>query len=383
MFRPIFSFFLIVAGIFFSCTGKNQKEFTDKDYARFADSLGFSMRTGDSAFFLKNLDLEFIEESFQKETGAGLLGLNEARKIIRTEIGFLANQIALALGEQNLKLIHQYKDSIGYHVIFRTFREQTGLNYVDVLLVSGENHPLIRDIAFFTNGGSYFKLLNETYAAVMVDQNSFIPGKEGLSWKSQGQLQLLYSIRKLMQNDHFEEAGTILKRIGPELRATRNFMICELQYTNAVRDSVLYSAVEKRINERFPNDPDLLLVKLEACFVNKQFKQAASYTEQLDKRVHDPLLNLIRGNIYASMDSIKQAEVYFQKAIATAENEYRPNCYGSLLIMYIKNNNAKESIRVANAMIEQASYDKEELIPVLLENQKLADDPEVRKWVSN
>jgi hypothetical protein len=364
-----------------SCKEEIKNTFSNKQYEDFADSLSEALRRGDSSFIIKRINIEELQEIFLTKTGVGLLSVDMAKTILRRELHRLAEGLVYAADRQYLRKVNQFKDTLGYHFIFRTCIPEEGLNYIELVLGAGKKQPLIQDVILYNFGGSYVDILSETYAAVMVDQNAFLPGKEGLSWSTQGQLSYLNSVRGLLRNDQLEQAAFALQSIGKELRSTRNFMVCELQYAVLAGDSLLIERTLKQLNKRFPNHPELLLVQIDANFVAGHYKQMFSNTDLLEKRVKDPFLNLARGNAYARMDSIALAESYFQKALAGSDYLYRRNCYTCMLRMYIEKGNVPACIRIGNEIIENAVFDGEEVAAFFLEGGSISEEPEIQNWI--
>ncbi len=342
----------------------------------FAGYIEASLENEDPSFFNKNFDVDlFIKNMLNKNQ----FDLSEAFakgfvEELKNGLDFGTSIAAeIQKGGSYTFLNADYKDNTG-EILFRFLSSQT-INYHKLYVKFVEKEPKITDIYVFQSGEKMSESIGRLYSA-------FISGKENtgdqmpVKWLFYLEYQKLYT---LISEGKYKKAHKKLLNLPEEIRRDRLFQIMDIQVASNLDKKTFNSAYGNYINH-FPENPGKYLIPLDGLIVHDEFLKALKCIDRLDESVGtDPLLDLLRGNIYYNMNKYETAEKKLSSLIDVMP-EFE-NGYYNLLTIYIEQQKFSEATHLLDDMIGIFNYYKEDFQPLLANYPAFINSSEYKNWI--
>jgi hypothetical protein len=379
MFRTLV-FAFVAALLLQSCSNTPPpRTFTETDYTKFADSLGFAIRNADTSFLITHFHIQHIQDNFVKQIKVSLLADEDARKQCRKEVNNIIITLSQRPDREFFKHLHTARKGDTATYYFRSFHNNL-TEYLSIEVVPGTNQLLVSDLMFYSAGMTFSEMLIDLYRAVYVDNNKLLPGNDALNIYSEDIVRDIRTIQLYLIEGNYSPALTLIRNLPSQAQETIIVQQYEMQACALAGDSMRAERLRKRTEgfSKVKNARCLLLYQIYAYCGNA--REALKCCDQAEAVLKDPMIDLLRAPLYIALDESENAEASLLRAKKTTGNEHRRAIYSLLLRFYIRQNSTEKAILTANEMIDQASFDKSDLYVYFMLNPEMAADPRVDQF---
>lgn len=343
----------------------------------FGDSLGVTVSNGDMNFVNARFNVKrLLDKVLQapegndeiKDFNTGFSG-----SILKSNIygNILLNSINQGF---YFDFINAYIDSQGsYHVVFRLFSPDEGLNYHDLLLEEGEKGYEIIDLYPYISGEYLSKTFKRLYMSALVDllNSDWKVGNNELG------VEQLVTLKKLKDEGKYQEAYELFHQLPKDVQENKLFQLYYVMVSGKLSDKIYEDAITK-YKKLFPKDPSLNLVLIDGYVIKKQYKKALDAIDNLEAIVQgDEMLDFIRGNVSIQMGKFDIAESYYQSVLTNFP--YFSEAADQLLYVLLEQEKEQDAIKCLEHYIEYLEVSKEDLIDHIERNYLVFSDSEVFK----
>ena len=299
----VFSIFTLLLS---ACSPKEQK-LSKEEAIDFAQKIQASMRKQSPNMF----DSIFYIPVFAKRVAAygnltfsGKLMGEVSTAILKAKWG---KEILRSIGKDgSFEFVRHYEKEKHHHAIFRLYCSE-GINYFDLELVRFKDQIKAADMYVFTLGQN----ISEALADVIDVFDKHEKGKSGqLKYQYQNHLK---EIKALVRERQFEEAKKYFDKLPESFKKEKLFMVVNITICSEL-DEDLYKAALVQLESKYPNEPSTQLFLIDSYIIDKDFDHALNAVDILDSAVRtDPLLNFLRGNIYAQKEDYSKAILCYEQ----------------------------------------------------------------------
>ncbi|MCU0435035.1 MAG: hypothetical protein MUC87_16375 [Bacteroidia bacterium] len=355
------------------------RTFTDADYTKFTDSIGFAIRRGDTAFIISHFNFEAQQEKFVKAVRASVMAEEQARGLYKQEIANLLNSLSKRKDREFFRHLHTARKGDTATYYFRAYHDNK-TEYLSVQTVPGPQYLLITDMMLFSTGLTFSEVLADFYRAIFVDNNKLLPGNDAMRINSSAIISQIGTIQQNLYDANYAYVLTAIKALPSEVQETVTIQQFEMNACLFTGDTLRAERLRKRTEGKS-------LVKNARSFMLYQYyfhmgktDEALKCCDELDEIVKDPMIDLYRAAVYWRIPQYNRAEEYLQRAIKLTGNEHRQTTYAMLLKVYIDQSKTAEALALAAEMEEKASFSKNDLMFFFMNNREVATDPRVDKY---
>jgi len=291
----------------------------------------------------------------------------------------LGQQIISEVGENGTyDFVKSRVNSKGeYHLLFRLYGDNEGLNYHDFKIQKVDNEYKIVDVFFFTSG----EYLTETFRSLYNATLSNRPGILSKFFKKTvlDDLIKLKEIKPLMATGQYQAAHEKYKKLSSEGKKQKSIQLIGIQIASNIDDET-YGRYIKKYEESFPNDPSLYLISIDGYILSEEYDKSLVSIDKLDKSLGgDSFLNSLRANIYYYKNDLERAIELLE--IFMYEYPYFFDGFDSALSLYVEAKKFESAVNILKIMMERFEVDKSDLKTVVEENFKdFVKSPEYIKW---
>lgn len=358
-------FFSTVLLIFNSCKNNNKEEpLPDKAYLAFADTLSHAMENGQSYYFAKCLN---EDEMIERAIGTMELQLSDKQELktgIKKKISLLGDKIAQQIGVDGLfPFLRMEKDSDGVRLLF-ALHSPSGLNYYDMVVRPLNGKPAICDVYMYASGDMFSSTLREILLTMIKESGkkdliSRIMGSKEMDEKNYEHLQTMKLAMQASKEGNLEQAKSLYASIPDELKKKKFFALMNVMMS-ANDSSEVYMAAIDNYKNLFPDDASVDLISLDGYFLKNDNKSLQEAVDRLDKKVHDPYLDLYRANSLFNVGENQQAVNYFNRLIKNYKGTMRDN-YFSAAALYSLLNKRDSAVWALSSWAKDKKADKKKV----------------------
>lgn len=291
----------------------------------------------------------------------------------------LGQQIIVEVGENGTyDFVKSRVNSKGeYHLLFRLYGDNEGLNYHDFKLEKVGAEYKIVDVFFFTSG----EYLTETFSNLYNATLSSRPGLLSRFFKKTvlDDLLTIKEIKPLMASGDYKQAYEKYKKLSSEGKKQKAIQLIGVQIASNIDDET-YGRYIKKYEESFSNDPSLYLISIDGYILSEEYNKSLQTIDKLDKALGgDSFLNLLRANVNYYMNNVGKAIEHLE--VFMYDYPFFFDGFDSALSLYIEDGKFENAINILTIMIDRFEVDKAELKTVVEENfADFAKSPEYIKW---
>ncbi|WP_163997141.1 hypothetical protein [Pyxidicoccus caerfyrddinensis] len=289
------------------------------DFARAVEK-GINAHDGDA------LDAHLDKDALFKKTTEGVQvpanfaagfrkGLNQG-----SALGF-GKQLVSAFDEESTFTLLRARAVKGVpRALFRLVSTR-GLNYLDLELAKDASGQVrVVDIYPYVAGEFLSETLRRAYLAVAAEANQGLVdrlmGKEQTYLKNLPRMQ---AMQQAFQAGKYEEALSIYDQFPASFKNYKSVLLLRLQSAAALSvQGEAYAQAIADYEKALPNDPSVELVAFDGYLLRKDHAGAIRVLDRLDRRVRDPYLSVLRGNVMLDKGDTAEARRHYEAAI-TAE----------------------------------------------------------------
>ncbi|QHI34736.1 hypothetical protein IMCC3317_00800 [Kordia antarctica] len=248
------------------------------------------------------------------------------------------------------------EDEKKYHLLFRMFSDEEGLNYHDYQLNYVNNKFLIEDLYIYTTGEYLSDTLRQLYLMAipknyMEDINM---SKEQIS-----NMVFIFGYKNLVAKKEYKKALDLLNNLKGDIRNQKIFYILKIQVASEINEVYYMEAIDELL-KKFPDDPSTQLMAVDYYVMLKDYNATMGALNQLQEVTEDDFVEYVKGNMAWEFEDYEGAE----KAYTYIMNEY-PNYQMAkinLLYLYDFLEKHEDNILLLNKIINSEEFSKQELI---------------------
>ena len=230
---------------------------------------------------------------------------------------------------------------------------------------------------------------------VIVDGYIYISAQTISSTFEQVYTEYLLNIYRYTENRRYNDPCKKIQRLaesGKTLKAYKKWekLPSLIRYTKS--NQLLGINLAKKINkktyfgtyieflEHFPDEPGKFFVSLDGLIEHEYLQAALKNIDILDETIqNDPLLNVLRANIYYKSGNTKGAETCLHQVIESMP-EYETG-YISLLDIYLEENEFEKATELLDKIVLTFDTVKEDLLPFIENHPDFKDSAEYKSWI--
>lgn len=370
MYRMKYSFSLLLtlycAFVFAqeSAVGKlKNNEKNDEKVTAFGTDLLSSFYEEESTFFADNFYLEgFAAKVIQEE--------KDSKKILKKfnksfKAGFFdqfkkfPNNIKASIdNDASYDIVNYYYhlDEQKYHLLFRLYSENEGINYHDYQLTYIDDKFQIEDIYVYSIGEYLSKVLYSVYQLGVPDAYGSDTESNRNKLKS---FLFMMRYKSLISNKKYKPALNILNKLEGEFTESKLYYGLKVQIASGINEVFKLEAIDEFL-KKFPNDPSTNLMAIDYYIMLKDYNTTMRILDEIKEVTEDDFLEYIRGNTAWQFEDYETAE----KAYTFIVKEF-PNFEGvkvDLIYLYDHLEKHEDNIVLFDRFIENDVYSKQDLI---------------------
>ena len=332
---------------------------------KFGQQLEDSFYKKDPTFFSDNFDRDsFVTKIILSEEDTN--GNKEMKKFNASfKVGFFSKFDAFPMKiiegiekETSYDIVNYYYNisEQKYHLLFRMFSEEEGLNYHDYQLNYVNEKFLIEDLYIYTTGEYLSDTLRQLYLISIPQKymEDMDTSKERIS-----SMLFILQYKRLIDQQEYKKAFDLLNNLEGEIKNQKIYYTLKIQVAEEINDVYYMEAIDELL-KKFPEDASTQLMAVDYFIMLKDYNATMNALEALQEVTEDNFVEYIKGNIAWEFEDYEGAE----KAYTYIMNEY-PNyemAKMSLLYLYDFLEKHEDNILLLNKMIDSKEYTKQNLI---------------------
>jgi tetratricopeptide (TPR) repeat protein len=202
-------------------------------------------------------------------------------------------------------------------ILFRMTLPTEGVNYYEFAPDrSPDGRVRAKDLYIYLTGEFFSESLRLSVLPVIADQSRTLSDK--MPPEDRDYLVDLPRIQRatdLIRQGEPKAARAILDELRPGTKTRKIVLLLRIQSVQ-LSDQKEYAALLEEYQKRFPNDPSLDLLSIDAFVMRKDFSGAIGAVDRLDRSVGgDPYLDLLRANLSEARGDLKEARRFARRAV--------------------------------------------------------------------
>jgi hypothetical protein len=353
----------------------------------FGEQLQDSFYEKQTTFFIDNFD----KDGFTKKIVLSQEDTNKSQKIKKFNTSFKAGffkgfdafplKIIESMEKDNSYDIvnYYYSDSEQkYHLLFRMFSDEEGLNYHDYQLNYVNEKFLIEDLYIYSTGEYLSETLRQLY--LMAIPKEYIDDID-MNKNRIVNIFFILQYKQLLEKKEYKKAFDLLNNLEGDIKNQKIYYTLKIQVASEINDVYYMEAIDELL-KKFPDDPSTQLMAVDYHVMLKDYNATMSALNALQEATEDDFIEYVKGNMAWEFEDYEGAE----KAYTYIMNEY-PNyemAKMSLLYLYDFLEKHEDNILLLNRMIDSEEYTKQDLIDFIddktNEFEHLPNAPIYKKW---
>jgi tetratricopeptide (TPR) repeat protein len=266
------------------------------------------------------------------------------------------------------------EETQSYHMLFRFFHMDEGINYHDYKVSIKDNEFMFDDMYIYLSG----EYISDTFTRIFQYTSPNSTKDNSSDFKKYSKA--LVDVRV----GNFENAYNLLNALTTDLANEKFIHINKIQIASKLDETIYMEAIES-LKNTFQNDPTIYLTLIDYYIMKEEYDVAFDLVDNLQVETSDDFLNYIKGNVAYARADYEGALNYFNYMIENYPDFYQP--YVSNVSVYTQQQQFDEALLVLDKLVER-DYDKQILIEYieevdengLNELESLANSKAYKKW---
>jgi tetratricopeptide (TPR) repeat protein len=288
----------------------------------------------------------------------------------------------------SVRTMFQYYDAINYvsysevggfySILLRGTGDQSGLNYIELVVDSSEKNDLkFIDIYSYFSGEFMSSIMNRNAKLFIAENSTFSNILSSFSIKEKEfteSLPKLIKMEKYRNMGDLEEIIKVYDTVPKSAQKEKVFLLTAITAAQST-DETRYLELIKTYKDQYPEDPSLPLITLDYHLLRGEIETSKKLVNDLDEIVGgDNYLNIIRSNICFIDEEKRCAISYLEEAIN--KDIYLEEAYWGLLELNLLWNNFEDVNKQLTALEEIFGYEfsSESMAEVELYTEYLKSD---------
>ena len=344
-----------------------ENEFSnDEKVVEFGQRFADSFYEEDTSFFMDNFNLQSfaekvvsINEKATKENAIKKFNAVFKNGIFLEKFHKFPEDIRAALARgasYSLVNFYYHLDERKYHLLFRMYSDNGGLNYHDYQLGYEDEKFHLNDVFIFTMG----EYLSDTYQDLY---ELTIPGKDTKDTETNKErlkgMVYFARLKILLNTKKYKEALELTHNLTGDFTEKKIYYTTKIKIASKINNVYHLEAIDELL-KKFPNDPYTKLMEIDYYVMLKDYNATMQLLDEIQQNTEDTFIEYVRGNAAWQFKDYELAE----KAYANTIIEYPSFAEAKINLMYLYDflEKHEDNIVLLNRMIENEEYDKKDLI---------------------
>ncbi|MEM6720628.1 MAG: hypothetical protein AAF611_14970 [Bacteroidota bacterium] len=329
----------------------------------FGQKLADSFYEEDSSFFLDNFNVEgfankvlAINEDLAEEDV-----MIEFNRLFRDGIFFdkfhlfPRNILAAIENGTSYSIVNYYYhlDERKYHLLFRMYSENSGLNYHDYQLSYQDEEFQLQDV-YIHSTGEYLSTTYQDLYQLSIPSESVEVNKERLK-----SMVFVGRYKNLALRKKYKQAFELIRNLTGEFTKTRAYFLTKIKIASQLNEVFHLEAIDEYL-KNYPNDPSTKLMAIDYYIMLKDYNATMQLLDDIQATTEDIFVEYIRGNAAWQFKDYEVAEKSFANTIRAYPGF--ENAKLNLMYLYDFLEKHEDNIVLLNSMIENDEYNKKDLI---------------------
>jgi tetratricopeptide (TPR) repeat protein len=242
-----------------------------------------------------------------------------------------------------------------YHLVFRYYSEQYGLDYHDYRVLTSNDTLIIDDVFIYSSS----QKLSETIKLFYL---SSIPKNHLSSLAKKPEYKYILMLKNFVDaknNEQLSKAYKHISLLNKSLQKKDRFTaMLKLVLSRSVSEEAYFESMED-VLQNFTIDPSTNLSAIRYHYLNKDYEAVFKSINSIQNHTHDTFLDFEKGNLSFAVKNYESAEVFYKNMIENYPNFHLPKF--SLLVIYEHEKAYKEAVQLLNIILNTSGYKKSTL----------------------
>lgn len=380
--RLAFFFFTVIVFLSACKTPPKKPALPEKAYKDFAQKIESTFAAGDTSFFVRNFDVkELVDTIINESKMAPSVAITMRGSMLRA-FDLAIRQLAVLVRDNAVdggyQLLRTRSDSTGYYALYRMFMKGS-INYHEYKLVEKDGKVGIGNMFIYFTGQTLSETISQTLSGQMGNNTSLLNAMQK-TYQNKGDNEHIGAMTNFIRMGDFESARSEYEKISPEFQRSRSVQILYLQICQRGTNNEYGEALEN-FRMLFPNDPSTAVLGIDYYYTQGNYVMALRSVDQLDSMVHDPLLNLYRGNCLKLLGRGDSGIACLKRALPQIKSGPKDFCYRSLYLIEISSQQTDAAARLLAEMRDSTNLSRSDLRTLSLLNTDVYEHPAVSSWI--
>ncbi len=344
---------------------KNE-QLNDEKVIEFGQRFADSFYEKDTSFFMDNFNLQnfaekvvSINEKANDDNAVEEFNAVFKKGLFLEKFHMFPENIRAAISRgASYSLVNYYYhlDERKYHLLFRMYSDNGGLNYHDYQLGYEKDEFYLNDVFIYSMG----QYLSDTYRDLY---ELSIPSKDVKDTETnKNRLKgMIYFMRleSLLNTQKYKEALELTHKLEGKFTEKKIYYTTKIKIASKINTVFHLEAIDELL-KKFPNDPYTKLMEIDYYVMLKDYNATMQLLDEIQQNTEDSFIEYVRGNAAWQFEDYELAE----KAYANTIIEYPGFAEAKINLMYLYDflEKHEDNIVLLNRMIENEEYNKKELI---------------------
>ena len=285
----------------------------------------------------------------------------------------LGTEIINEIGSKGSFLfIRAYQQNGKSKILFRLISDY-GIDYHEYEVESKEDKIMIVDGYVFTSAQSISNTFRLIYTEYLMSSYRVVENR-----RDKDPVKKIYQLAFSGKN---MKAFKKWEKLPATIRYSKTNQLLGINLAKQLSKKIYFGTYVEYL-KHFPDEPGKYFVPLDGLIKHGYYKAALENIDRLDEIVQeDPLLNVLRANIYQEIGNVSVAENYLCQVIDLMP-EYETG-YINLLGLYLKEKEFAKVTELLDKIIFTFDTGKEDLIPFFDNHPDFINSAEYQNWIDD
>ena len=285
----------------------------------------------------------------------------------------LGTEIINEIGsEGSFSFIRAYQQNGKSKILFRLISDY-GVDYHEYEVESQEDKIMIVDGYIFTSAQSISNTFGLIYTEYLLSSYRMTETR-----KDRDPVKKIYRLASSGKN---LKAFKKWEKLPATIRYSKTNQLLGINLAKQLNKNIYFGTYAEFL-KHFPDEPGKYFVPLDGLIKHGYYKAALENIDKLDEIVQeDPLLNVLRANIYLELGNVNIAEDYLCQVIDSMP-EFESG-YISLLDIYLREKEFAKVTELLDKIILTFEAGKEDLMPFFDNHPDFINSAEYQNWIED
>lgn len=363
---------------YFKIDNTRENDFRVKDLGT---RLSQSYSNGNNQVFLNTILPErfFPKVVLHDDTNKKLTKFNKSFKSdFKTKLTSFPNELINDLKNGDFyNFVSYHFDPVDktYHIVFRYYSEQYGLDYHDYRILKTKEDLVIDDVFIYSSS----QKLSETIKLFYLSE---LPKNHINSFTSKPEYKYILMLKNFVDaknEKQLEKAYKHISLLDKSLKKKDRFTaMLKLELSRSISDEAYFESMEE-VLQNFTLDPSTNLSAIRYHYLNKDYEAVFKSINSIQNHTNDTFLDFEKGNLSFVVKNYESAEVFYKNMIENFPNFHLPKF--SLLVIYENEKAFNNATQLLNIILNTSTYKKSTLIKKVKEQLPLiTNSSEFKNW---